>query len=93
MTRHVPVLIVGAGPTGLMTANLLGQAGVETLVIERNSSTVDEPRAVSIDDEALRTIQAAGLIDQVIGDLMLDYGSHYFSPAGRCRLRLETGAQ
>ena len=89
MTRHVPVLIVGAGPTGLMTANLLGQAGVETLVIERNSSTVDEPRAVSIDDEALRTIQAAGLIDQVIGDLMLDYGSHYFSPAGRCFAKVE----
>ncbi|MGI9416041.1 MAG: bifunctional 3-(3-hydroxy-phenyl)propionate/3-hydroxycinnamic acid hydroxylase [Hyphomicrobiales bacterium] len=89
MTRHVPVVVVGAGPTGLMTANLLGMDGVETLVIERNASTVEEPRAVSIDDEALRTIQAAGLIDDVIDDLMLDYGSHYFTPGGRCFARVE----
>ena len=59
--RHYPVVIVGAGPTGLTLANLLGQYGVTALVLERNADTVKAPRAVSIDDEALRIMQAAGL--------------------------------
>ena len=29
------VLIIGAGPTGLTLANLLGQANVDTLIIDR----------------------------------------------------------
>jgi 3-(3-hydroxy-phenyl)propionate hydroxylase len=40
------VLVVGAGPTGLLLANLLGEAGVNVVILERNLSTVDEPRAV-----------------------------------------------
>jgi len=77
------VAIVGAGPTGLTLANILGQAGVETLLIERNAETVHEPRAVSIDDETLRTMQSIGLVEEVMADVALDYGSHYFSAGGR----------
>lgn len=89
MTRSCDVAVVGAGPTGLTLANLLGQAGLTVVVVERNESTVREPRAVSIDDEALRTMQAAGLIDLVLADVALDYGSHYFTPGGRCFLKVE----
>jgi 3-(3-hydroxy-phenyl)propionate hydroxylase len=83
------VAVVGAGPTGLTLANLLGAAGVSVLVVERNAATVQEPRAVSIDDEALRTVQAAGLIDEVLEDVALDYGSHYFTPGGVCFAKVE----
>lgn len=88
-TSHYQVIICGAGPTGLMLANLLGTYGIRTLVVERNASTVSEPRAVSIDDEALRTAQAVGLIDEVLAEIMLDYGSHYFSADGNCFARVE----
>ncbi len=87
--EHFQVAICGAGPTGLMLANLLGAADVKTLVIERNTSTVSEPRAVSIDDESLRTAQAAGLADEVIANVMLDYGSHYFSTKGEVFAKVE----
>jgi 3-(3-hydroxy-phenyl)propionate hydroxylase len=40
---HYPVVIVGAGPTGLVLANFLGLYGIRTLLIERNPGTVDEP--------------------------------------------------
>ena len=83
------VAIIGAGPTGLTLANLLGAAGVRVVLIERNDTTVQEPRAVSIDDEALRTMQAAGLIDEVLKDVALDYGAHYFTPAGVCFAKVE----
>ena len=83
------VAVVGAGPTGLTLANLLGRAGVRTVLIERNNHTVGEPRAVSIDDESLRTLQAAGLVDAVLKDVALDYGSHYFTRGGTCFLKVE----
>src|SRR5688500_15268168 len=81
--------MVGAGAKGLTLANLLGRAGIRILLIERNDSTVGEPRAVSIDDESLRTMQAAGLIDEVVKDVALDYGSHYFTRGGDCCLKVE----
>ena len=77
------VIIIGAGPTGLVLANLLGIERISTLLIERNMSTVAEPRAVSIDDETLRTLQAAGLIDTVLTQVVQGYGAHYYDPRGR----------
>ncbi|MGY3563979.1 3-(3-hydroxy-phenyl)propionate hydroxylase [Bradyrhizobium sp. USDA 4463] len=89
MTPTFDVAVVGAGPTGLTLANALGQQGLRVALIERNAGTVREPRAVSIDDESLRTMQAIGLADDVIADVALDYGSRYFTAAGRCFARVE----
>ena len=83
------VAIVGAGPTGMTLAHLLGQAGLNVILIERNATTVTQPRAVSIDDEALRTMQAIKLDREVIADVALDYGSHYFTPEGICFAKVE----
>jgi 3-(3-hydroxy-phenyl)propionate hydroxylase len=83
-----PVVVVGAGPTGLTLANLLARYGVDVLLIERNESTVQEPRAVSIDDESLRTMQAIGVVDTVLSHVVLGYGSEYLSPGGSCFLRV-----
>jgi 3-(3-hydroxy-phenyl)propionate hydroxylase len=87
------VAIVGSGPTGLVIANLLGQAGVNAVLIERNASTVPAPRAVSIDDESLRTMQAIGWIDEVLKDVALDYGAHYFTPKGVCFAKVEPASR
>jgi 3-(3-hydroxy-phenyl)propionate hydroxylase len=81
--NHWPVIIVGAGPTGLTLASLLGRYGTDVLIVERNAQTVQEPRAVSIDDESLRTMQSVGIINALIPKIVLGYGSHYFSPGGR----------
>jgi 3-(3-hydroxy-phenyl)propionate hydroxylase len=77
---EVDVLIVGAGPTGLATANYLGMNGLRVLVVERNSGTVDEPRAVSIDDESLRSLQTLGLDGQLTPRTLPGYGARYYSP-------------
>jgi 3-(3-hydroxy-phenyl)propionate hydroxylase len=86
---HYPVIVVGSGPTGLTLANLLGRFGLAAVLVERNAGTVLEPRAVSIDDESLRTMQAAGAVAAVLRDVVPGYGSHYFSPAGRCFAKVE----
>jgi len=86
---HYPIVVVGAGPIGLTLTNLLGRYGVRAAILERNATTVGEPRAVSIDDEALRTMQAAGLADGVMKDCVLGYESHYLSPDGECFAKVE----
>lgn len=83
------VAVVGAGPTGLTLANFLGLSGLKTILIERNETTVQQPRAVSIDDETLRATQAAGLADKVMADTAQDYGLHYFGPDGVCFAKVE----
>lgn len=70
--NHPEVLIIGAGPVGLTMAHFLGKAGVRTLVLERNSSTVHEPRAVSLDDESLRIFQSLDLMQSLRANVLLD---------------------
>ncbi|NDZ18332.1 bifunctional 3-(3-hydroxy-phenyl)propionate/3-hydroxycinnamic acid hydroxylase [Variovorax sp. WS11] len=77
------VIVVGAGPVGLTLANLLGQYGVKTLVVEKIRRLEGEPRAVTLDDESLRTMQSAGLIDAVVRDVVLGYGVQYFDWQGK----------
>jgi 3-(3-hydroxy-phenyl)propionate hydroxylase len=91
--KEWPVVVVGAGPNGLTTANLLARYGVDVLLIERNETTVQEPRAVSIDDESLRTMQAIGVVDAVLSRVVLGYGSDYFSAGGSCFLRVRPTAK
>ncbi|OUR80771.1 monooxygenase [Alphaproteobacteria bacterium 46_93_T64] len=74
------ILIIGAGPTGLLLANLLGSMNVKTTVIEANATTVQEPRAVSIDDESMRALQAVGLHKAVQEVSVAGYGSIYRGP-------------
>ena len=87
--RDAEVLIAGAGPTGLITANLLGLLGVSTLVVESNATTSDVPKAILIDDEALRTWQAAGLGEAVSDIVLLGYGARYYSASGKCFARVD----
>lgn len=70
--EFVPVLIVGGGPTGLAAGNLLGLAGVETLILERNQHLSTIPKAVSLDDEGMRICQAMGLGDTISRLLLSD---------------------
>ncbi len=57
----IPVVIVGAGPTGLAAGNLLGMAGIPTLIVERNTAASAIPKAIALDDEGMRICQAMGL--------------------------------
>lgn len=56
-----PVVVVGAGPTGLTAAALLAGEGVRTVVLERYAEPYPLPRAVHVDDEVRRVLQQIGL--------------------------------
>ena len=61
MTPEWDVTIVGCGPVGAYAANLLGQAGLRVLVLERDTAPYALPRAVHVDHEMLRLLENAGL--------------------------------
>ncbi len=61
---RVPIVIVGAGPTGVTAATLLAQYGVDSLVLDRWSDVYPRPRAVHLDDEVYRIVARLGIADE-----------------------------
>jgi 3-(3-hydroxy-phenyl)propionate hydroxylase len=61
LPEQVDVLLVGLGPVGAAAANLLGRYGVRTLAIDKSADVFTMPRAIALDNEALRILQLAGL--------------------------------
>ncbi len=57
------VAIVGYGPVGATAANLLGQQGLDVVVIERDPDIYFRARAISTDEEVPRIWQQVGLAD------------------------------
>src|SRR5271157_4066199 len=76
------VAIIGAGPIGLMLANLLGAAGVDVAVIERNDGLVGLPRAIAYDAETLRLFAQVGLFDVIAPGLIQGPQVVYFNARG-----------
>ncbi|MBP3035220.1 bifunctional 3-(3-hydroxy-phenyl)propionate/3-hydroxycinnamic acid hydroxylase [Arthrobacter sp. zg-ZUI100] len=72
------VIVIGAGPTGMTAASLLAARGVRVTVLEMRETTSDEPKAISIDDEALRTYQQAGIADDILGIIVPGTGTRYY---------------
>jgi 2-polyprenyl-6-methoxyphenol hydroxylase-like FAD-dependent oxidoreductase len=60
------VLIVGAGPTGLMLANQLGRRGVPAMIIDRHSGPAQQTRAMAVQARTLEIYFALGLAERAI---------------------------
>lgn len=83
VTKSVPVVVVGAGPTGVAAATLLADHGVPTLVLDRWESVYPQPRAVHLDDEIHRILACIGVAEEfatisrpALGLRLLDQNHH-----------------
>lgn len=81
-SRDAEVVVIGAGPVGLTAALLLADAGVRTIVLERAFKPGDLPRAISLQDESLRTLALLGVADALKAESLLDTGSRYIGLNG-----------
>ncbi|MEM6619550.1 MAG: bifunctional 3-(3-hydroxy-phenyl)propionate/3-hydroxycinnamic acid hydroxylase [Pseudomonadota bacterium] len=78
----VDVAVVGAGPVGLTLACLLAQRGVAVHVLERRDAPYPLPRAVHLDGEAMRVLQASGVADAVCATCRVGVGMQFRAPDG-----------
>lgn len=83
------VAIVGAGPVGLMIANILGMQGVKVVVIEKLDQIIDYPRAIGLDDEALRVFQSVGLAEKLLPHITPHHWMRFVTAGGRCFASIE----
>lgn len=58
---EVPVLVVGAGPSGATLALLLGRYGIPTVAISRHRGTANTPRAHIFNQRAMEVLRDAGV--------------------------------
>jgi len=60
------VLVVGAGPVGMLTALLLTQQGVRTRIIDQESRTATRSYACALHPASLSLLQRAGIVNDVL---------------------------
>ncbi|HVW95936.1 MAG TPA: FAD-dependent monooxygenase [Mucilaginibacter sp.] len=60
------IIIVGAGPTGLMAACQLARFGVDLIIIDAKAGTTPESRAMLVSARSMEIYQQMGLSDKVI---------------------------
>jgi 2-polyprenyl-6-methoxyphenol hydroxylase-like FAD-dependent oxidoreductase len=66
MNSVTEVLVVGAGPTGLMLAGDLARAGVDCTVLERRAEESNLTRAFAVHARTLEMLDARGLADNLV---------------------------
>jgi 2-polyprenyl-6-methoxyphenol hydroxylase-like FAD-dependent oxidoreductase len=62
---HADVVVVGAGPTGLMLAGDLAEAGVRVTVLERRARESNVTRAFAVHARTMEELQIRGVADEL----------------------------
>lgn len=82
------VAIVGYGPVGATAANLLGQMGLNVVVVERDPDIYFRARAISTDEEVMRIWQQVGLADRLNADMQPGAGANFVDADGETFVKL-----
>ncbi|MFC3101765.1 FAD-dependent monooxygenase [Altererythrobacter lauratis] len=78
MSAATDVLIVGAGPVGMLTALALAQTGASVRVIEREGDIINSPRAAIYFPSTLAVLEELGILEELdaIGFRTRIFGTH-----------------
>ena len=83
-SEKTQVVIIGGGPNGIALANYMGRYGINTVVIEASKDILPYPRAVGMDDEAVRVLQGVDLAEPALKDMIRDVPLRYYNARGVC---------
>ena len=64
--NHYDVIIIGAGPTGLMAANQLARFGINFLIVDSKAGPTVQSRAIVITARSMEIYQQLGISDEAI---------------------------
>ena len=87
---HTDVLIVGAGPTGLMLANQLGRRGIVPTIIDRHSGPAQQSRAMAVHARTLEIYRKLGIAERAVELGGIGGGANLWA-RGRRRARIPFG--
>ena len=73
-TKYNDIIIVGAGPTGLMLANQLTRFGIDYIILDQKAGPTDQSRALVVHARSMEIYQQMGLSDQILKDGMQNGG-------------------
>jgi len=62
-TETTDVLIVGAGPSGLVAALLLARSNVRSVIVERNTETSEHPKAHELNARSIEILREIGITE------------------------------
>lgn len=82
MSPEWDLIIVGCGPVGAFAANLFGQHGLRTLVLDRDETPYALPRAVHIDHEMVRLLAGIGLAQAMLSKIRAGAGHMHIGADG-----------
>jgi 2-polyprenyl-6-methoxyphenol hydroxylase-like FAD-dependent oxidoreductase len=63
---HTDVLVVGAGPSGLMLAVCLAKLGIDVIIVDGKSGPTRESRALGVQARSMELYDQLGLVDRVL---------------------------
>src|SRR5580704_15383162 len=66
--QHTQVLIVGAGPSGLMMAAQLLRYGIQPIIIDIKQGPTDESKALGVQARSLEIYRQMGVVERVMKD-------------------------
>jgi 2-polyprenyl-6-methoxyphenol hydroxylase-like FAD-dependent oxidoreductase len=66
LPQHTSVLIVGAGPSGLMMAAQLLRHGVQPVIIDTKKGPTNQSKALVVQARSLEIYRQLGIVDEVI---------------------------
>lgn len=83
--EQTPVLIVGAGPTGLMMAAQLVRYGVSFCIVDPKSDPTRESRALVVQARTTEAYQQLGIADQAVAEGQIMTGMNFHVDGRRRR--------
>ena len=66
VSQEIDILVVGAGPTGLMLANQLARRGLKPLIIDRHAGPAEQTRAMAVQARTMEIYANMGVIDEAL---------------------------
>jgi 2-polyprenyl-6-methoxyphenol hydroxylase-like FAD-dependent oxidoreductase len=84
------VLVVGAGPTGLMLANQLARRGIRPTIIDRHAGPAEQTRAMGVHARTLEIYAKLGVADRALELGRIADAGHIWV-GGRQRARIPLG--
>ena len=84
---HASVLIIGAGPTGLMAACQLALRGIDFVIVEKKTAPSKLSKALGIQARTLEIFEQMGLIDKMLANGIPGKGMVLFT-SGKPRFKV-----